>query len=152
VVDAKKDLLSTLEDLCRAGRDPYETLGTQIIAEVVKNAEPQNSIKFLAPEIFWPRDPQRLVPSLTTRQQSEPMSVISELKVTDDSHGFVLSLVCSGKNSTERLWVRWVSKTLPDRKCRFLCDRVLSLDSHPSLFYASLGEVRQVIKSALKIK
>ena len=152
MVDTNKDLLSTLEDACRAGRDPYETLGTEIIAEVVKSAEPQKSIKFLAPEIFWPRDPQRLVPSLTTRRLSEPMSVISELKVTDDAHGFVLSLVCSGETSTERLWIRWVSKTLPDRKCRFLCDRVLSLDSHPSLFYESLGEIRQVIKSALKIK
>lgn len=152
MVDIQTDLLSTLEDACRAGRDPYETMGTEIMAEVVKNAEPQNSIKFLAPEIFWPRDPQRLVPSLTTRCLSEPMSVISELKVTDDAQGFVLSLICSGETSTERLWVRWVSKTLPDRKCRFLCDRVLSLDSHPSVFYASLGEVRQVIKSALKIK
>ena len=155
MVDTQHNLHSTFDEACRAGRDPYETLGIEFIATVLKNAEPQNSIKFLVPELVAraPVSRYKLVPHLTTRRLTEPLSVISELTVTDDAQRFVMSIVCSGASRTDRVWVRWVEdKALPDRKCRFLCDRILTLDADPTFINTCLGEVRQVVKSALKIK
>lgn len=142
-------LLSTIKDACQSGRDPLSGIDAEVIGQIIKQTEPSVGIKILIPELFFSQERYRLKTHATLRTQGEPSASVSELIVKDaSSDAFVMSVTCSGVDGSDRLWARWVSKSLPDRKCRFLCDHVLNLSDCPSM--DKLGEVRNTLRDILE--
>lgn len=145
------DALSILERVCAERRDLDEVHPHWTIGELITNADPETALKILCPELIWSPDLYNLSFALCNRDLKEPACVISELTVKDDAGRFRYSLTVSGHDVATRVWLRFEVKDLPDRKCRFLADKVIAIDHEldPRIQSEALGEVRQIIKSVL---